>query len=166
MTSANRFSASLEACSRYGRITADAPHCGEIMTLHEFKALPHRFGWGGANGRDDCTTFCATWISEQIGIDPAERLRGTYRTEEGAHALLDAAGGLVPFMAGHLEPIGFVRVNDPQDGDVGVIDAPVGLNGETKEIGAIRFGPLWLTLSPCGVVGKKTDFVAAWRFAG
>ncbi|MBB6299898.1 DUF6950 family protein [Rhizobium leucaenae] len=135
------------------------------MTLHEFLALPHRFRWGGVGG-DDCTTFCATWISEQIGIDPAAHLRGTYRTEEGAHALLDAAGGLVPFMASHLEPIGFIRTDAPADGDVGVIDAPVGLSGETKEIGAIRFGPLWLALGPDGAKGKKLDFVAAWRFAG
>lgn len=136
------------------------------MTLHEFLALPHRFGWGGDRGRDDCTTFCATWIAASVGIDPAEHLRGTYRTEEGANALLDAAGGLVPFMASHLEPIGFERTDDPQSGDVGAIRAPVGADGEIKEIGAIRFGPLWLVLGPGGMVGKKTDFVAAWRFAG
>ncbi|WP_028753723.1 DUF6950 family protein [Rhizobium leucaenae] len=129
------------------------------MTLHEFKALPHRFRWGGVGG-DDCTTFCASWISEQVGIDPAERLRGTYRTEEGAHALLDAAGGLVPFMAGHLEPLGFVRADTPADGDVGAIRIPDG-----HEVGAIRFGPLWLVLTPAGVVGKKSDFIASWRLS-
>jgi hypothetical protein len=96
-------------------------------------------------------------------VDPAASLRGTYRTEEGAHALLDGAGGLVPFMAGHLEPIGFERTDDPQDGDVGAIRMPIG--DETIEVGAIRFGPLWLVLSPGGVVGKKTDFVAAWRLS-
>ncbi len=134
------------------------------MTLQKFMALPHRFRWGGTGG-DDCTTFCASWVVEQIGIDPAERLRGTYRTEEGAHALLEAAGGLVPFMAAHLEPIGFERTDDPQTGDIGAILAPIGLGNETKEVGAIRFGPLWLVLSPGGVVGKKSDFVAAWRLS-
>lgn len=129
------------------------------MTLHEFLALPHRFRWGGAGG-DDCTTFCATWIAESIGIDPAERLRGTYRTEEGAHALLDATGGLVPFMASHLEPIGYVRTDEPHSGDVGAIVM------DGKQVGAVRFGPLWALLTPGGVMAKKADFIAAWRYAG
>jgi hypothetical protein len=132
------------------------------MTLREFLALPHRFRWGGTGG-DDCTTFCASWVAEQIGTDPAEQLRGTYRDEEGAHALLDASGGLVPFMASHLEPLGFVRTDTPTDGDVGVIATLVGFGEHIKEIAAVRFGPLWATLGRRGVVAKKADFIASWR---
>jgi len=132
------------------------------MTLHEFLALPHRFRWGGVGG-DDCTTFCATWIAESIGIDPAEDLRGTYRTQEGAQAILDGAGGIVALIEGRL-PAGYVRTEAPVDGDIGVVRLPVA-EGDIKEIGAIRFGPLWLVLAPAGVAAKKADFVAAWRFA-
>lgn len=131
------------------------------MTLQEFLRLPHRFRWGGQGG-DDCTTFCASWVEEETGTDPALMLRGTYRDCDGAHALLDAAGGLVPFMASHLEPLGYVRTNDPQDGDIGAVLAPVGLD-ESKEIGAIRYGPLWAILGPSRVVTKQAEFIAAWR---
>ena len=132
------------------------------MTLREFLAEPHYFSWGGMGG-DDCTTFCASWIFESIGIDPAEALRGTYSDAAGAYALLNAAGGLVPFMAGHMEPLGYVRTNDPQDGAIGVIRAPVGFGGDVKEIGAIKFGPLWAALGPAGVRAKKAEFIAAWE---
>ncbi|MDW9814298.1 hypothetical protein GOC60_05140 [Sinorhizobium meliloti] len=132
------------------------------MTLHEFLTLPHRFRWGGMGG-DDCTTFCGTWLQESVGVDPAEEYRGTYSTAKGAHDILTRAGGVVAFAAAALEPMGFKRVQYPQDGDVGVVKAPTGLDGETKEICAIRFGPLWALLAPSGVVAKRLDHVAAWR---
>lgn len=135
------------------------------MTLHEFVALPHRFRWGGQGG-DDCLTFCALWVAEVIGVDPAERLRGTYRTEEEAAALIEAAGGMVKFVDKHLSAIGLRRTRAPKHGDIGVIIAPAGLDGTMKLIGAIRFGnSLWLALGAAGIVGKKAEFVAAWRVA-
>jgi hypothetical protein len=135
------------------------------MTLREWLEKPsHRFRWGGQGG-DDCTTFCASWVDEVTGVDPAEDLRGTYRDAEGAHAILNAAGGIVAFIAARLGPLGYVSVDHLSDGDVGVIRAPVGLDGDTKEIGAIRFGPLWATLGPAGVRAVKADFVAAWSLA-
>ncbi len=131
------------------------------MILRHWLDLPHRFRWGGMGG-DDCTTFCASWVAEVLGVDPAERLRGTYSTQEGAHAILNAAAGLVPFMASHLEPLGYQRVDAPQDGDVGVVLAPVGTDGDFREIGAIRFGPLWAVLGPHGVAARRLDPVAVW----
>lgn len=130
------------------------------MDIHQFLRLPHRFRWGGVDG-DDCTTWCATWAAHLAGIDPAEGLRGTYRDREGAYALLDAAGGLVPFMDGHLRRIGFVPTDNPKDGDIGAVMAPVGLD-EEKLVGAIRFGPLWAVLSPAGVMAKALSFQKAW----
>jgi len=141
------------------------------MDIKEYLALPHRFMWGG-DGRphradpngffyNDCTTFCATWVEMQIGVDPAKDLRGTYRTEDGAHAILGAAGGIIPFMAGKLEPLGFKRVQNPVDGDIGVIHAIAGL-GFSTDIAALRFGPLWACLGRNGVAAKKAEFLAAW----
>lgn len=131
------------------------------MTLQEFLSLPHQFRWGGVAG-DDCTTFCGTWLRESVGVDPAAAYRGTYSTAEGAHDILARAGGLVAFAAAALEPLGFVRTVDLQDGDVGVVLAPAGM-AEVKEVCAIRFGPLWALLAPSGVIAKKLDHVAAWR---
>lgn len=135
------------------------------MTLQEFVALPHRFRWGGMGG-DDCTTFCATWIQESIGIDPAASYRGTYASAAGANDILTRAGGLVAFAAKTLEPTGFKRIQHPQDGDVGVVQAPTGIGDGLVEVCAIKFGPLWLVLGPAGVVAKKLNHVAAWRFTG
>ena len=132
------------------------------MTLHEFLRLPHRFVWGGVGG-DDCTTFCARWIEAVMGVDPAASFRGTYSDAEGAGRLLAGAGGLVAFADRHL---GLARTDDPQTGDVGVIVAPSALDGEFKHIAAIRFGPLWATLSQAGVRARKAEFVAAWRIPG
>jgi len=132
------------------------------MTLHEFLRLPHRFVWGGVGG-DDCTTFCARWIEAATGIDPAAQFRGTYCDAEGAARLLTTAGGLIQFADSHL---GLARTDDPQTGDVGVIVAPSALDGEFKHIAAIRFGPLWATLSQAGVRARKAEFVAAWRIPG
>lgn len=127
------------------------------MELREFLALPHRFRWGGVAG-DDCTTWCASWVLDQIGIDPAAQLRGTYRDEVGAHLILNNAGGLVAFMDGHLRPLGFQRTDTPHPGDIGVVRV------DGTQVSAINFSRTWAMLSPGRVVAKKAEIVAAWRF--
>jgi hypothetical protein len=131
------------------------------MDLREFLALPHRFRWGGS-AVDDCTMFCASWVFELTGVDPAEDIRGTYSDAEGANRILDAAGGIVPFAKSRLEPLGFVPTDDPADGDIGVVRAPVGIGEGIALVGAIRFGPLWAILAPAGVIARKLEHVAAW----
>ncbi len=132
------------------------------MEIHEFLACQHRFRWGGMEG-DDCTTFCASWVAARLGIDPAEEHRGAYRDAEGAHAIIDREGGLVALFGSRLEPLGFVRVETAQDGDIGVVVAPSGIDGSLVEVGAVAFGPLWATLAPSGVAAKKLEPVAIWR---
>lgn len=132
------------------------------MEIHEFLARQHRFRWGGMDG-DDCTTFCASWVAARLGVDPAEELRGSYRDAEGAHAIIDRAGGLVALFGSYLEELGLVRVDTAQDGDIGVVVAPSGIEGSLAEVGAIAFGPLWATLAPSGVAAKKLEAVAIWR---
>lgn len=135
------------------------------MNIHEFLALPHRFRWGGVGG-EDCMTFPARWAMESIGVDPAEELRGTYRTREEAHAILAGYAGALPFMDHHLITIGAKRVQNPETGDIGLIKT---MTGETYAdqvetmIGAIRFGPLWACIHPAGVRATPAEFVAAWR---
>lgn len=144
------------------------------MNLREFLRLPHRFKWGGTGvphyadpeGRiyNDCTCFCATWAQVLSGRDPAKDIRGTYRDADGAKAVIEAYGGLVNLASMTLEPIGFVRTGSLQDGDIGVIATPAGIDGELREVGAVRFGPLWATLGPSGIAAKRAETIAAWRF--
>lgn len=144
------------------------------MDLQQFLRLPHRFMWGG-DGRphhadpdariyNDCTSFCATWAEMLTGIDPGEGLRGTYATAVGAQRIINSAGGIVPFFGARLEPIGFKRVSDKQDGDIGIIETLAGMDGDLRHIGAIAFGPLWATLGPSGVAAKKAEAIAGWRY--
>ncbi|ULJ73586.1 DUF6950 family protein [Rhizobium gallicum] len=131
------------------------------MDIHEFLKLPHRFRWGG-HGGDDCIMFCASWVANQTGVDPAEKVRGTYRDEEGALAFVARSGGLIPMIDTGVKPLGYLRTNEPVTGDIGVVLAPSDIDGKVKEIGAIRFGPLWAVLAPAGVRAHRYDFVAAW----
>lgn len=135
------------------------------MNIHEYLALPHRFRWGGVGG-EDCMTFAARWALEVIGIDPAEHLRGTYRSKSEAHAILEAHGGHLKLMEMYAAQIGAKRVQQPQDGDVGLIRA---MTGETYDeqaetmMGAVRFGPLWACIHPGGVRATPAEFISAWR---
>lgn len=135
------------------------------MTIHDFLALPHRFRWGGMGG-DDCMTFAASWVLMCCGVDPACRLRGTYRTREEAHAIVAYYGGEEPFMAAHLEPIGCVRVGRPGDGDIGLAVMLAGedpADVQMRLVAAVRFGPLWASISPGGAIARRAEHVAAWR---
>lgn len=135
------------------------------MDIHRFLALPHRFRWGGVGG-EDCMTFPARWALESIGVDPAEELRGTYRTRLEAHAIVDRFGGAVSFMDRHLIPIGAKRIQQPETGDIALIKAMTGegySDQQETEIGAIRFGPVWACIHPGGVRTMPAEFIAAWR---
>ncbi|MBX4870573.1 hypothetical protein HJA85_27000 [Rhizobium bangladeshense] len=135
------------------------------MDIHHFLALPHRFRWGGVGG-DDCMTFPASWALRCVGIDPAEDLRGTYRTRDEAHAIVESYGGELAFMDGHLLKIGAKRVQHPETGDIGLIRAMTGETAADRieaKIGAIRFGPLWVCIHPAGIRATPAEHIAAWR---
>jgi hypothetical protein len=56
--------------------------------IDELSAKP--FVWG----EHDCCLFSADVIAAITGIDPMEKLRGTYSTAYGAHKAIDDLGGL------------------------------------------------------------------------
>lgn len=58
----------------------------ELLRLRQFQP----FQWGV----QDCCLFAADAVQVQIGVDPAEPLRGRYATELQAARLLHAAGGV------------------------------------------------------------------------
>jgi len=134
------------------------------MNIHEFLALPHYFRWGGVGGQD-CMTFPAQWALVSVGVDPAEDLRGTYRTREQAHAIMKAHGGELEFMSRHLLRIGAKRVQHAETGDIGLIKATTGDTYDDQAdalIGAIRFGPLWACIHPGGVRATPAESIAIW----
>lgn len=137
------------------------------MTLQEFLAQPRRFRWGGDKpDADDCLTFLARFIWAVADIDPAEALRGTYRTQEQAHAIIAEHGGIIAFVSHMVEPDIAFRVDDARDGDFAIIRAPAGLDGLAREIGGIRCGPLWAAMGPGGVIARDAraiECIAAWR---
>lgn len=135
------------------------------MKLEDYLTGAHRFRWGGDRG-NDCMTFCARWVEIAAGIDPIAHLRGTYSDAQGAERLIIRNGGLVALAANVLETKGFMRTDEPRDGDVGIIVAPAGFDADrvaVKEIAAIRWGPLWAALGVGGVIRKQAEMVAAWR---
>lgn len=131
------------------------------MNLKNFLLLPHEFKFGGWMG-EDCTTLCASWVRECTGVDPASSFRGTYGSLKSANALIRAHGGMVALYEDKLTALGYRRTEAPLDGDIGVVKAPSGIDQIIKEIGSIRFGPLWAVMARRGVVAKKLDHVAAW----
>jgi len=139
------------------------------MNIHEFAQLPHRFRWGGQGG-DDCMTFAARWVEAQTGIDLAAQWRGTYRTSAEAAALADRLGGMEVAIGAAVAAIGgrrLARTDAGNDGDIGLVRIETAdATGQPyiAVVAAVRFGPLWLSIAPSGVRGKKAiDVLAAWR---
>lgn len=142
------------------------------MTLENFIRLPRYWQWGGTpvpvDGvpfpGEDCTTFAASWVQELGGVDPAADLRGTYSTAEEANAIVARAGGIAGLIGSRIEPLGWHRDDDPDDGSIGIVKAISGVDLAEKEIPAIRFGPLWAVMSPRGAMVKHLDWTGvAWR---
>lgn len=78
------------------------------------------FDWG----RHDCALFVADWIAERRGFDPAEDLRGTYRTRRGCGRLLLRRGGLATVVAAALRRLS--PTAEPVPGDVGIVETREG----------------------------------------
>lgn len=100
-------------------------------------------------GESDCSTWAAQWVrlltGHSIGL-PA------YASRAEAHALIAAAGGLVPLWRRALAPIGAMEVTVPELGDVavcatrrhgeiGLVMAHGGIGYWRTEQGAAAFSP-------------------------
>jgi hypothetical protein len=55
------------------------------------KTCSNNFEWG----RNDCALWCASAVAHELGVDPAQDLRGTYSTRFECRQLIISAGGLV-----------------------------------------------------------------------
>lgn len=139
------------------------------MNLSDYldSATRRRWQWGFV----DCTLFCGDWAMTRSGRDPGEGIRGTYSTEGEALAIVEGAGGMVAFVGDRLEAIGWERlsfVNHPQEGDIGVVRAPVVPLGHTALVpgifGSEAWGNRWITRGMLGLTAGRFPHRAVWRF--
>lgn len=91
-------------------------------------------------GVDDCTAVAAQWLGDN-GVSVQLPL---YHSQEEAHAIIEAAGGLVALWDRYLGDVS-VRFDEPRLGDIGIIDTR-------------RFGPIGV------IVGKGG--ICCWRKEG
>lgn len=63
------------------------------------KTSSDAFEWG----RNDCALWCASAVAHELGIDPAEDLRGTYSTRFECRQLIMSAGGLVRLISPRMD---------------------------------------------------------------
>ena len=104
-------------------------------------------------GRSDCLLSIGDYLYEVGYTDIAGRFWGTYDTERGAQAILDAHGG----PEGLIDMTGVPRAPDgPQRGDVGLVQG----------IGSICTGKGWALRLERGVIEVEARFVTptvVWR---
>lgn len=141
------------------------------MTLSDYldSATRRRWQWGFV----DCTLFAGDWALALSGRDPGEGIRGTYETEEGALAIVEGAGGMVVFVGLRLEGIGWQRMsaiaNRPQEGDIGVIVAPVVPSGKATLVPAVHggdaWGGRWIARGLRGLSAGRFVHQAFWRWS-
>jgi len=101
--------------------------------------LKRRWEWGHV----DCTMFVCDWIRAKSGCDVAGDMRGRY-DEQTYIYLLRSAGGILSWAGRRLDAIGWQRVDDPSDGDVAVVRAPLMPSGDIGHMPAISAGGLWV----------------------
>lgn len=134
------------------------------MTVEDYldRATRRRWQWG----RVDCTLFCGDWALAHCGRDPGEGIRGTYSSADEAQSIVDRAGGIVAFIGQRLEAIGWERLyypRLPQEGDIGVIEAPGVPVGNIMLIPAIRLRDRWVARGIRGLSAGPFNHRAFWR---
>lgn len=116
-------------------------------------AAARPFVWGEC----DCALFGADWVLARRGFDPAAGFRGTYRRSCQAQDVLILNRGLLALVTRQLAANGVEETDDPQPGDVGVVEATEGATV------AIRVDGGWACKSPRGVIVAPRRIYKAWR---
>lgn len=110
------------------------------------------FSWGEA----DCCLFACDWVLARRGVDPMATWRGTYATRLGVYRRINKSGGFLAAVTLEMEAAGLMRTNDPQPGDVGVVQGPQG------PVLAIRTPTGWACKAERGLIVAMFPFVRAW----
>lgn len=122
------------------------------MTLAAFIADGARQPWRW--GFHDCCAFPARWAG--IALPPYGSLL------EASRMVADAGGTLLAVIERHL-PALFAAVEQPQAGDIGVIDVLDRVTGDWMQVGAIFIGPRWaFAANAGGIACVHADPVRIW----
>lgn len=112
------------------------------------------FVWGST----DCMMSVFEYGRHITGIDGGAEWRGTYHDENGAIAVLAAAGGGLAGMRKGMGIIGAKHVQFALRGD------PVCIRIDSLEIGGIFLGEMTMLRLPTeGVIELRTRHIGAWR---
>lgn len=124
------------------------------MALHAFlaQASEQPFIWG----ERDCALWVADWIATVRGTDPAQAIRGRYRTAAGCARFLAREGGLPALASRLLAAIGLSDTASPQAGDVGLVETTLG------PVMMICTGPVWAWKAPRGLLFTPAFPVKVW----
>lgn len=110
------------------------------------------------DGAADCALTVADWVALATGCaDPADHLRGRYRTALGRERLLRRLGGLEAVMGVCADKAGLALTTNPVRRDVGLIVAA------GQELAGICLGRRWAIKSSKGLTVEPADrIVRAW----
>lgn len=103
-------------------------------------------------GTHDCTAWPARWAGVELP---------RYSTDEEGQALIAYAGGLLPLWEGAIGER-FRRVDEPEEGDVGII-AAIAADHKVTAVGAIFTGKRWAFVTARGLVCASATPLAVWR---
>lgn len=117
-------------------------------------ALPH--DWGAT----DCSLVLADWAIANGHGDAAAHLRGSYATAAECQAVVAAAGGVLPLVAGCASALGLQRIALAERGAIGVIGSAARIH---RQWGAIFDGADWQVRLATGFVALKAAPLAIWR---
>lgn len=88
-------------------------------------AAEQEFVWGTY----DCCLFAADWLRILTGVDPAQRLRGTYSSAEETEIFIAEAGGIEALIDDAMRDFLGVVSSEPsfcRRGDICLVDTPLG----------------------------------------
>ena len=117
------------------------------------------FGWNGRDPRvQECLRFVMDGVQAQTGVDPIPEIRGRYRDQAEAEAIIAGYGSLRKLVRAHLKG---VRPAFARRGDVGMVRGPLG-----QTLGLIEGEHVVCLAGPEGAAGyvrfPRSDLVAAW----
>jgi hypothetical protein len=116
-------------------------------------ARPHE--WGAT----DCSLVLADWAIANGHGDAAAHLRGSYDSEDACQAIVAAAGGVLPLVAGCAAALALPPLGEAVRGAIGVIGARAHPH---RQWGAIFDGRDWQVRRLAGFEALKALPLAMW----
>lgn len=137
------------------------------MTLAEYLHSVASLRWKA--GTLDCSVFMADWVRELTGRDPIADVRGKYTTDKQMWKIVRSEGGFEAACAARLSAVGMRETNNPQPGDVVMVNAPYAKRRgkiQSRPTGAIAVdgNKRAVMTSDMGLVVAPLPLLKAWTF--